>query len=212
MNLHNIHRKLSILFVGTLMLLSIFFVLAKNKLQFQVSPIYYLSSNTTQDYYPRLTTSNLQENKIKKYNIFFFETNKERQFLNMRAQCAIESAALNNPNANVYVYSLKAKFDQNTTNLTFDLEPHKVFENTYFEDWWNNNKSILLNGNHPIEHLSDGLRLALVYKFGGVYSDLDTITIKSFKTFIDQSQSGPCCSNADTLRPFEINNAFFLFN
>ena len=215
MNLNNINRKLSILFVGTLMLLYIFYILAKNINQFQVSPIYYLSCNTTQDNYPRLATST----NLKKYNIFFLETNKERQFLNIRAQCAIESAALNNPNANVYLYSLKAKFDQNTTNLTknyaniklIDLEPHKVFENTYFEDWWNNNKSILLNGNHPIEHLSDGLRLALVYKFGGVYSDLDTITIKSFETFIDQSQSGPCCSNAETLNPVEINNAFLLF-
>ena len=40
---------------------------------------------------------------------------------------------------------------------------------------------------------------------------MGTITIKNFETFIDQSQIGPCCSNADTLSPVEINNAFLLF-
>ena len=106
MNLNNINRNLLIPFFGTLILLNNFYFLVKNKIQFLASPIHYLSCNTPQDHYPRLTTSNPQENKIKKYNIFFLESNQEKQFVNIRAQCAIESAALNNPNANVYVYSL----------------------------------------------------------------------------------------------------------
>lgn len=43
---------------------------------------------------------------------------------------------------------------------------------------------------YPVEHASDLLRLALLWKFGGTYSDLDVITIRSarlvmtFKTLI----------------------------
>ena len=32
---------------------------------------------------------------------------------------------------------------------------------------------------HKTTHLSDALRYALVYKQGGFYSDLDTVTIRS---------------------------------
>ena len=198
--------------------LSIFYVIALIK--FQGFAFFYLSSNTAEEYYPRpsANANNPQENKINKYNIFFLETNKKRQFLDIRAQCAIESAAFNNPNANVYLYSLKAKFDQNTiltkiySNIKLIyLEPYKVFDNTYFKRWWKKSKNLLFKGNHPIEHLSDGLRLALLYKYGGVYSDSDTITIQSFETLIAQSQSGVSCSNDYQLNPVEINNAFLIF-
>jgi hypothetical protein len=45
----------------------------------------------------------------KRYNFFFVESDKSRLNFDLKELCAVESAALNNPNANVYVYYLKAK-------------------------------------------------------------------------------------------------------
>ncbi len=60
----------------------------------------------------------------------------------------------------------------------------KLFQNTVLLNWWYQNRSMVLNSQHSIAHLSDILRLVLLWKYGGFYSDLDTITIKSVKDLL----------------------------
>ena len=73
-------------------------------------------------------------NNKKQYNIFFIETNISRNDLSMKEFCAIESAALNNPNSRVLLYSLKASLRNENIDLlnAYDnivyvkLEPGKL--------------------------------------------------------------------------------------
>ena len=102
----------------------------------------------------------------------------------MKQLCAIESIALNNPNAMVRVLSLNATFKQkfleNYSNIIFEVFTiEDVFNETPFFNWWINRKKEITNGPHYIAHISDALRLVLMYKYGGFYSDLDTITIRN---------------------------------
>jgi hypothetical protein len=54
---------------------------------------------------------------LNKYNIFFVETNPETKIFTTKQLCAIESAAKNNPNANIYVLSIKALLNEQMNGL-----------------------------------------------------------------------------------------------
>ncbi|XP_069940466.1 lactosylceramide 4-alpha-galactosyltransferase-like, partial [Cherax quadricarinatus] len=106
-----------------------------------------------------------------------------------RAWCAVESMAQQNPEARVwYVMTAPAvevkdglppRLLQQYTNLrvvTTDLG--KVFSNTplmplYTSRTWNSNTT------WPAINLSDMVRLALVWRVGGFYSDTDVVCISS---------------------------------
>ncbi|XP_069936821.1 lactosylceramide 4-alpha-galactosyltransferase-like [Cherax quadricarinatus] len=106
-----------------------------------------------------------------------------------RAWCAVESMAQQNPEARVwYVMTAPAvemkdglppRLLQQYTNLqvvTTDLG--KVFSNTplmplYTNRTWN------INTTWPAVNLSDMVRLALVWRVGGFYSDTDVVCISS---------------------------------
>jgi hypothetical protein len=51
------------------------------------------------------------------YNIFFIETNPHSKIFTAKQLCSIESAAKNNPKSNVYVLSIRAVENENTTSL-----------------------------------------------------------------------------------------------
>lgn len=130
------------------------------------------------------------------YNVFFIKISyPTRGSFNTKELCAIESAAFNNPNAIVYVYTIDSqvpytyrKMLNEYVNLRFvELKPKEVFANTGFYSWWVQNGTLLLNSRFRAVHLSDLARVALLYKFGGVYSDLDTMNIKSFESLIETS-------------------------
>ena len=117
-----------------------------------------------------------------KYNIFFIETHFTRVKFDVKQMCAIESAALNNPAANVNVYYMNGLVDEALLALYPNIRPIKIsipqiLEDTILRDWWNENARQVLRGHYAIGHISDMLRLVLLYKHGGFYSDLDTITI-----------------------------------
>lgn len=85
----------------------------------------------------------------KEFNIFFVETNPNRSKFTLREICAIESAALNHPEAKVYVYSLNALLDRNLIstykNIKFVLTtPEKIFKKSPMEPWWASNKKELV--------------------------------------------------------------------
>lgn len=56
-----------------------------------------------------------------------------------------------------------------------------VFDQTPLMSWWKNgviNKQ--KDKEYKVSHFSGALRLALIWKYGGVYSDTDMIALKSF--------------------------------
>ena len=134
--------------------------------------------------YPNLITQD------KRYNIFFFETNLLNKYFYLRQLCAIESAAKNNPNARIYVYSLTAQMNQFFLDKYPNIIPKQLdidefMNGTIIEKWYYNNKKIIYSGPFAIAHLADMLRLIALWKHGGFYSDLDTITVRSVENLLD---------------------------
>ena len=118
-------------------------------------------------------------------NIIFTETNSTRDVMNFKELCAIESAAKHNPESTVLVFSINSIINdtqllekyKNIKNIILNL--NETFNNTILHNFWFENK--LSTAKYPIfrvSHLSDALRFLFIYKYGGIYSDLDTITIK----------------------------------
>ena len=67
--------------------------------------------------------------------------------------------------------------------------PEQVMNGTGFYDWWMNHdgKSLVMDNKFYRSHLSDIFRFSLLTKYGGVYSDLDTINLKGFKPLLKTS-------------------------
>ena len=134
-----------------------------------------------------LTINDESNNKILLYNIFFVETNSTATSFNLRQMCSIESAAKNNPNAQINVLSINAKIQIDDLFETYKnikyikLFPKDIFQDTPLYDWWISNKLTKYSEYYTYAHLADALRLAVVCKYGGFYLDLDMITLRSVK-------------------------------
>lgn len=121
-----------------------------------------------------------------KNNIFFLETNFARNLFDFKQQCSIESAAKNNQNSTIYVLSVKARFQNEVLQKSYKnikvikMQIDKLLNNTILHEWWFNGKYNL--SNFKTAHLSDALRLFILFKFGGIYSDLDAITIRNLES------------------------------
>jgi mannosyltransferase OCH1-like enzyme len=50
-----------------------------------------------------------------------------------------------------------------------------------------------------LAHISDAVRLALMWKYGGFYSDLDTISLKDFSPLLKYSGFGYLNENGPSL-------------
>ncbi|KAH8402945.1 hypothetical protein KR222_000558 [Zaprionus bogoriensis] len=132
--------------------------------------------------------------------IFFHETrshpSEPHYILNLTARqaCAIESAALHNPHFQIFVLFAS------TTYLPKDGDPEKPLvdailrydnvqlrrldltryaENTPIEKWLQ--KGDLSRSSFLIEHTSDLLRLLSLYRYGGIYLDLDVVVLRSLE-------------------------------
>ncbi len=165
--------------------------------------------NNKKNFSPSNATNLQNKSQEQILNVLFIETKRDRKTFSMRQLCAVESAAFNNPNGNILVYSLNASIDnellQMYKNIKFiRLDVDKVLDDTILEKWWSTDNRRLLKGSHPIEHLADLLRIVLLYKHGGIYSDLDTINIRSFKEILDYNGVG----QADNTNP---GNGFLVF-
>ena len=130
------------------------------------------------------------------YNIFFLETNYNRSEFGTKELCAIESAAKTNPKAKIFVFLIKAEFSQYKINFTENypnliwvkFDPLELFRDTPLFTWWQNGD--WSSSPYITLHLSDAARIALLYKYGGFYSDLDTIAVKSFEALRYKSGAG----------------------
>jgi lactosylceramide 4-alpha-galactosyltransferase len=132
---------------------------------------------------------------VKKYDIYFIESADNKLNFDYRQLCSIESAAKHNPHASINIKSIKARIESNHylyllkiyPNIRFEIiEPAELFNDTPLEKWWTR-QFISKNPYYQISHRSDALRYALLYKYGGIYSDLDSITLRSFQPLLNYS-------------------------
>lgn len=141
----------------------------------------------------QLLKSFTPENLPKDFQIgnemFFVETSGTDNLV-PRESCALESAArFSNMHVNVIMKTSHIDlnydnmchlyfFSKNITFWTFEEE--NIFKDTPLQDF--EKRKVWKESHHQIHHLSDLLRMAIIYKHGGFYSDLDSITMKDLSS------------------------------
>ncbi|EEF43238.1 lactosylceramide 4-alpha-galactosyltransferase, putative [Ricinus communis] len=140
-----------------------------------------------------------------------------------RELLAIESLFKSNPNACLVIVSssmdsergsglLRPLLDKGFKVASIKPDFNYLFKNTYAESWF----SELKKGNvDPGEvslgqNLSNLLRLALLYKFGGTYLDTDVIVLKSFGKL--RNIIGAQTIDLETGNWSRLNNAVLIFD
>ena len=143
----------------------------------------------------------LQLNKyrtIKNNNdrIFFHETSGRMQ-LSFKDTCAIESAALHNPQRSIEIFlqphqqqeednkpinysSIWLKVLDNYSNIqVIIIDDEKLyFQNSLLEYWYLGGR--WRNSPYRLQHMADYIRTVSLKKEGGMYLDLDVITLKPY--------------------------------
>ncbi|XP_055297542.1 lactosylceramide 4-alpha-galactosyltransferase-like [Sitodiplosis mosellana] len=125
-------------------------------------------------------------------SIFFLMTKNSGKDVSLLAgqSCAIESAAFRHPNRNVFVlFASPVKFATETqsatlavlrsyTNIHFmNMNLDTFVKGTPAEDFYRSGR--IFSSTHLVEHMSDFLRLLVLYKYGGIYLDTDAIVQKN---------------------------------
>lgn len=127
--------------------------------------------------------------------IYFHETSK-RARLNVRQSCAVESAAKHNPDKAVQLFMLHANdFDFSSPwyrvlsqyrNIDIVLvKEGDYFRNTPLEGWFN--KGEWLSSPFRIAHFSDYMRMLSAIKGGGLYLDMDILTLRHYDSSLMES-------------------------
>lgn len=125
--------------------------------------------------------------------IYFIQTSKNDDILG-RHGCSIESASRLHPHGLIFVL-MKSR----TVNLDRGIYQRlKIFSNLHFvhfeeENLYRGTNLENLKRNErrqwiryfDVSHKSDFVRTALLYKYGGIYFDLDVIPLKDFSPFIN---------------------------
>jgi hypothetical protein len=150
---------------------------------------------------------------VEEFKIFFLETNETQVYLQPRQLCSVESAAKNNPRAQILLKSIKAQikhadlFFEAYPNLKHDLfDPIDVFVHTPLEQWWRDRVVYRAKDLYfRIAHMSDALRLAFIYTYGGLYSDLDRLALRSFEPLFKYNGFFHVFDSTDSL-----TNSFFV--
>ena len=106
--------------------------------------------------------------------------------MSIRQTCSIESAAKMNPEAQVYLlHSCPIEFNPEEPvtklleypNIKFwRVTLQSLVSGTPLQDWDYN--SALRGSSWPLEHSSDIVRFVILWKYGGLYMDLDFVVIK----------------------------------
>lgn len=110
-----------------------------------------------------------------------------------RQACAIESTALWNIDRDIFVIFASPVAIQKNGMLPPYIDELRKYKNIHFRnmnlwqysidtpvaDWVKTNK--LFRSNFLYEHMSDYLRAVTLYKFGGLYMDLDIVVKKNLK-------------------------------
>ncbi|KAL7741844.1 hypothetical protein ACLKA6_012062 [Drosophila palustris] len=130
-------------------------------------------------------------------SIFFLETScpldPHLLQLTARQACAIESAALHNPNFQVFVLFASPRNQPQDESkeplidaiLSYPnvqlrrLNLMRYAEGTPIEDWLKDGQ--LFRSSYLISHMSDLLRLITLFRFGGIYLDMDVVVLRSLE-------------------------------
>lgn len=141
----------------------------------------------------------LDDDPPKGKSIFFHETSCQSQknnriTLTARQACAVESAAIQNPNYQVYLLftspgALKSQNNRNDRILKQLMSYNNIrMKYLNFERYLNGSpleelyKSLKIESSfYAMSHASDVLRYLTLWRFGGIYLDLDVIIIKSLE-------------------------------
>ena len=119
--------------------------------------------------------------------IYFHETSGNNQ-LTLRQSCAVESAAKENPERPIQIIMQTDISSINTRGTWLNvlwnyqnvviilINETEYFRNTPLEDWYR--KGEWRQSPHKVEHFADYIRMLSSLKGGGLYMDLDFITMK----------------------------------
>ncbi|XP_023321906.1 lactosylceramide 4-alpha-galactosyltransferase isoform X2 [Eurytemora carolleeae] len=116
-----------------------------------------------------------------------------------RELCALESAALHNPNQIIYFLLTNPRLEDLPWNLEYPnihfryLHLDNFFHETPLGNIWKSGQ--LRSSNWPVSHLSDLVRYLLLYEYGGTYLDTDVISLRNLPNFtnfagIEYSKTG----------------------
>ncbi|GAB6029291.1 Lactosylceramide 4-alpha-galactosyltransferase [Chamberlinius hualienensis] len=162
----------------------------KTALKFTILVVVILTTSVFYVMQPKIFQSAISSYDMTKFeatNIFMVETRSDKRYMTAREACSMESAALQNHLGNLTMYKIGQLYAHDDaylnnllkkyTNIKFVvLNFDEIFEGTPLYP--------LTSGGHinksrfPLEHWSDAVRLALLWKEGGIYLDTDTIVIK----------------------------------
>jgi mannosyltransferase OCH1-like enzyme len=130
----------------------------------------------------------LSKNQMK---IYFVQTSENDNILPRHA-CSIESAARLHPHALIFLF-MRSQYVHLSIGAFRRLHSYSNIRFIHFneQDIYSGTTLAQLNATQrrqiiryfAVSHMSDFIRTALLYKYGGIYFDLDVIPLKSFSHF-----------------------------
>ncbi|XVF25837.1 hypothetical protein REPUB_Repub13aG0248200 [Reevesia pubescens] len=154
---------------------------------------------------------------------FFMTWISSLESLGDRELLAIESVFKSHPKACLVIVSnsldskrgslvLKPLLDKGFKLIAVDPDFDYIFKNTYAELWFNRLKKGNVDPGEVSlgQNLSNLLRLALLYKYGGIYIDTDIIVLKSLNKL--RNVIGAQSINIETKNWSRLNNAVLIFD
>ncbi|GAB6026387.1 hypothetical protein CHUAL_012590 [Chamberlinius hualienensis] len=121
--------------------------------------------------------------------IHLLETKMGKRHITPREACAIESAARHHPHSIVTLYTTNSHFSWNDpyrnileTFFNIRIVPlnlTELFDGTPLFEWYQNNTVNV--SNYRTLHLSDAARYVILYKYGGIYLDTDSIVVQTLQ-------------------------------
>ncbi|XP_022777361.1 lactosylceramide 4-alpha-galactosyltransferase [Durio zibethinus] len=154
---------------------------------------------------------------------FFMTWISSIESLGDRELLSIESVFKSHPKACLVIVSnsldskrgsvvLKPFLDKGFKLIAVDPDFDYIFKNTYAEVWFNRLKKGNVDPGEVSlgQSLSNLLRLALLYKYGGIYIDTDIIVLKSFNNL--RNVIGAQSINLETKNWSRLNNAVLIFD
>ncbi len=128
-------------------------------------------------------------------NIYFIELINRTQWHPITV-CSVFTAAVKNPDSKITLFSKQMNLApkwRNLTNLHLTyLDEHQILNGTPLLDWYLH--AVLKKSQFHVHEVSDALRIALLFQFGGMYLDSDTFVIRplpaKWKNAIAQQRKG----------------------
>ena len=139
-------------------------------------------------------------------------------------RCALRSACYLNPELTVEVMTVDEneiiedikwlkKSHYGCTNIKVSkIDVVDILKDTPLLALYDNSTTPNLFQGFSANNIGNALRLALLYKYGGAYLDLDVITLRSFKHIPCNSVASQVESSANKNNNITVNNAAMFFN